>query len=164
MALQPVGTTEPIATLFNSGKLTINSDEIGEVTNISVTMNQNAVGYNTLNKRIFSKLKAGNYSYSGSFDIEGGLYAQIIKAFAGSSSPASGGTEYSSKDTQPDAVTVWITTYEDDDTDKPIQLQLVDPIFTDASPSLEQEAFGKQTIAFESRDIVVFVDDTVSGA
>lgn len=162
MSLQPVGSTAPIATTFNSGKLTINGSEVAEVTTISITKNQGVSKYYVLNKRIASKIRAGNYEYSGSFDIEGGVYKLIVQAFAGSSSVVSGGVEYSSKDTQPDAVTVWVTVYEDDDTDKPVQLQLVDPIFSDSSPSFEQENFGKVTVAFECRDIIEYIDDNVS--
>jgi hypothetical protein len=161
-ALVPVGTNQPIAVTFNSGKLTVNSSELGDVTNISLTIQQNAVKTTPLNKRVASYIRAGNADHSGSFDIEAGMYPAIISAFYGDSAVVTDGLSYSTPDTQPATPTVTITTYENDDTTKPMQYQFVNPILTNISPTQAQEAFGTQTIEVQCTEIVTFVADLVT--
>jgi hypothetical protein len=162
MAFVPVGTNQPIAYTFNSGILTVNGKELGDVTNVSLTIQQNAVKTIPLNKRVASAIRAGNADHSGSFDVEGGVYQEIVSAFYGQSEVVAGAVEYDTPDTQPATPTIAITTYEDDDTTKPIQYQFINPIITDMSPTQAQEAFGTKTVEVQCTEIKVHIDDDVT--
>jgi hypothetical protein len=161
-APQAVGTPQTAAVTFNSAILTFGSTQIGEITSVSINRSQNAVKSFVLNKRKASKIRAGNVEFSVSFDIEAGEYQRLIALFYSSSSAVTGAQEYSVKETQPDTPTLYITTYENDDSTKAIQYQLLDAEFTSLSPEFGQESFGKVSVEVDCTEVLTVIGSTVT--
>lgn len=156
-----IGTEKDQAVMFNSGILTMNDGYNVDISDITINQSFSPVELRTLNSIKKRALRRATLEQSASFTVQG-QWTQLSKYFFSSSSPVSGGTEYSVLDGQQSAATVYITVNVDNDegtVDGQYQYQLVNPIFTTNNVSLTTEEFGNVAVDVMCKEIKL-VEDT----
>jgi sporulation protein YlmC with PRC-barrel domain len=157
-----VGSTVTQSTLFNSGILTINAVQIGDLEDITVTQDKTIKDYYALGSIKKRKIRAANLNQSISFTVKGGVYRKLVEAFYGSSAATGSGTLYTVIDGQPAIPTMYITAYQDDDTTKSYQLTVSNPVVMKLPISLKTQDFAGITVDFACTEVTMYVDTAVA--
>lgn len=160
MSFQPVGNQVSQVIVFNSGKLTVNGELMADVSDVTINLKFDVKSYRTLNSIKKRAQRRATFDVSVTLTMFG-IQTNIYEAFFSSSSPISDGIEYDVKDGQQNATPMVLTTYVDDDVTKPIQWQLVDPIFSTNNVNLATEDFGQMPVEIICKDILM---DVATGA
>lgn len=165
MALESIGVVTSPSILFNTGILTINGKQLGEITNINDSQSfEGKMTYN-LNSIKAPRLRRSNFTTEVTFEVEAGVYREIINVFNSSSSPVANGMQYAIKDGQQNSATVYITGYQDDDTSAAttIQVQLINPLLTQNNRTMASQEFGNVAVTIMCTDIETFVGTSITG-
>jgi hypothetical protein len=157
-----VGTTGTKSIFFNSGILTINGKQIGDVQDVTINLAKTEKNYYALGSKVKRAVRTSNVDSNGTFNLTGALYRELIKNWFSSSSPVSGGLKYTVKDGKEDAMTVVITTYEDDDTDKWIQYEFVGAVLLNHSLTLTQQEFASVQCEIACETINAYLSTTLT--
>jgi hypothetical protein len=160
MSFQPVGSQVNQVIVFNSGKLTVGGALMADVSDVTLNLKFDVKSYRTLNSIKKRAQRRATFDVSVSLTMFG-IQTQVYQAFFSSSSPITDGVEYDVLDGQQTATAMILTTYVDDDPLKPIQWQLIDPIFSSNNVNLATEDFAQMPVEIMCKDILM---DVATGA
>jgi len=161
MAISAVGTATGQTIVFNSGFLTIGTDLMVDVKDISLTLGYAVKDFFALNSIIKRAIRRSHFDGSIKCTIVG-LQKDILQAFFSASSPIAAGTQYNVNDGQQNATTVFITLYENDDATKRFQFGLVNATISGMDTNLPLEDFANQAITIMFTNITEANDTTAA--
>lgn len=161
MAFDPIGSAGAQKIFFNSGILSVNSEQIADVGNITINMSFDVKNYRTLNSILKRAQRRATHEASVSCTVYG-YHKKLYEIFFSQSSAVANGQDYDIKDGQQESLTVVLTAYEDEDTNKPVQFQLHDPIFSTHGVNQATEDFGQTSLEIMCIKITLFVDEDVT--
>ena len=161
MAFIPTGTPGQQEIFFNSGYLSIGTERLADVSNVTVNMSFDVKSYRTLNSIFKRAQRRATHEASVSATVFG-IKRTLLQTFFSSSSPVSDGVQFNMKDGQQNATQMLLTVYEDDDPTKPVQLQLDDPIISTNGVNLATEDFAQVPIEIMCIKISIFADNDVT--
>lgn len=153
-----VGTSVAVSTLFNSGIITLNGTQVGEIQDVVINNAFTEKNYWSINSIIKRKIRRSNLVQSVSFNITGGMFRQLTATFFGASSPVGSGLEYNVFDGQQTSVPLLITAYEDDTTTKAYQITVVNPVMISNNWTLASQEFETVSVEFAATEIKVYQD------
>lgn len=136
-----VGTAATRSILFNSGILTINGVQIGEIQDITGNASKTEKNFYALGSKIKRAVRTSNFDMNISFNIQGALFRELIKTWFSSSSAVSTGLTYTPLDGIENAMSMSITAYENDDTNKWVQINVVGAVLLNHSITLASQEF-----------------------
>jgi sporulation protein YlmC with PRC-barrel domain len=157
-----VGTTTAVSTLFNSGILTLNGLQVGELQDIVINNSFTEKNYYAVNSIIKRKIRRSNLVQSVSFNITGGMFRELTKTFFGASSPVGSGLTYNVYDGQQTSVPMLITAYEDDNTAKAYQITVIDPLMISNNWTLTSQDFETISVEFACTQLTIYQDTAVA--
>lgn len=153
-----VGTSTPVSTLFNSGILTLNGKQIGEIQDIVCNNAFTEKSYYATNSIIKRKIRRSNLVQSITFNITGGMFRELQSTFFGASSPVGSGLSYTVDDGQQASVPLLITAYEDDDTSKAYQITVSNPVMISNNWTLSSQEFETVSVEFACTQLSMYQD------
>lgn len=159
---QSIGTANAQSIVFNSGFLTVNGTQITDISEITISSSFTLKDFRTLNSIKKRALRRATLDQTVACKLTGGKARAIYSLFYSSSSPVSGGTEFDVLDGQQTAAAVYITCYEDDNSSKAYQYQLVNPVLSKMDEANMTEEFSEVGLEFGCTDVVFIVDTAVS--
>lgn len=155
MALSPVGSTVTENFVFNSGKLTVGTNQLADVTDVSITQE-----YTLKDARILGSIKARKISRT---EFKCGFKAKVIsfnesllQYFYGSSVADSGGQDFSVVDGQQSSIaTLNVTCYIGNDTTQPVQYQFTNAVIKANPINLKMNDYAEMDIDVEATDVLM---------
>lgn len=162
MGASSIGNLQTKSVLFNSGILTVNGDQLGNITNLVVTDKFTEASLYVLGSIIKNNIKRSKLEQSVSCDMEGSVYRDLYAVFFGASSAGSGDYTYTVLDGQQAAATVMITAYQDDDATKYYQFVLTNPTLLTHDITLAAQAYDKVKVDFACTQLSLKVATAVA--
>lgn len=155
--MESIGNEVNQVVVFNSGYLTVDGELMADLSNISISNSFEVKAIKSLNSIKKRTLRRANLEQSISATMIA-IHTAIYKIFHSSSSPVSGGTEWTVKDGQQNSSTIWLTCRRDDDATKEIQYQLVNPIIATNNVNLPLEEFANTEVEIMCTEIILVTD------
>lgn len=166
MGKNSTGTAVNEAISFNSGILTLASGYNVDVSDITINQGFTIQDLRTLNSIKKRAIRRSTLEQNVSCTLQG-EWSQVTKYFFSSSSPVSGGTEYTVYDGQQDDATIFLTVNVDNDEGTvtgQYQYQLTNPVISTNNSSLSTEAYANKTIDIMCTEIKLVVDTGAENA
>lgn len=156
MALSSTGTAKTAQYMFNSGYLTIGSNQFVELDNVTVEVSYDTREVRRLNSITMGALKRANFRATLRGKIKS-FNRELLGYTFGSSSVDGSGTMYLNKDGQYDTtLNPVFTGYLDESTGKPWQYQFTDAIITSLPLTAAAEEFAELDFELIARDVKVY--------
>lgn len=140
MSLISTGTPITAKRLFNSGYITLGTNQLVDVQDIAINLGFDSKELKALNSIVLQAIRRANFKVEVSFNVSGNS-SQLTALFFSSSSPSVSGQDFTVKDGQADATTFNITGYVDDDQTKAVQYQIANAMITKSNTTKSLEGF-----------------------
>lgn len=165
MSLQSTGTATDAVLLFNTAILTINGVDVTEVSNVTSNVSFDVKETRPLNTIKATKNRRSNLTVEVTFEVDAGMYKELVRTFFGASSTVASGSQFTIKDGQQLSSSVYITGYENDNTGATTttQYQLVNPILAQHNDTRASQEFGTVGVTINCTDIELFMGSATVG-
>lgn len=158
MSFASLGSLLPSRPTFNSGHVTVDTNEVVDVADVKITNQVSEKNYYRLNSIKKGAIRQSNYDVNVSFTTNSVATPLLKKFFSTSSAVSATEINYNKLDAQQIASTIILTVYEDDAATKGHQVTLVNPVITTMNENHTSQEFSTYDVTIVCTDITNYKD------